>query len=242
MFEQVTQRERQAGLDEPRGTRVSQAVPRRAVGHRLAGWCGLALAAGVLLLAGTSCHVSRSRTIGLEWNNAFTWDDRFSPTKLPTTQLPPDQVETIKRAAMEALRTAFPPDTGVRLDGTTRVTDRIAVLHIDRAILGESMVCGAWLCPPSRVNYDLHMTLAQEYAKDRGITDRAEILRAIGRGIGFTAAHEFGHRHRLAGMHRTPDKRALTAGGIDVTLFYGPPLYWPERTLKDMRERFSDAR
>lgn len=190
------------------------------------------------LLAGTSCHVSSPRNIGLEWNNAFTWDDRFSPTKLPMTQLPPDQVETIKRAAMDALRSSFPPDTGVHVDATIRVTDRVSVQHIERAVLGESFVCGAWLCPPSRVNYDLHMTLAQEYAKDRGLTDRTEILHAIGRGIGFTAAHEFGHRHLLAGMHRTPDPRALTAGGIEASLFYGPPLSWPERTLQDMHERF----
>lgn len=199
---------------------------------------GLALATAFELLAGTSCHVSRNRNIGLEWNNAFTWDDRFSPTKLAPTLLPPDEIETIKRAAMDALRTAFPPETGVRFDATLRVTDRMSVQHIDRAVLGESYVCGAWLCPPSRLNYDLHMTLAQEYAKDRGLTDRTEILRAVGRGIGFTAAHEFGHRHLVAGMHRTPDKRALTAGGIDMGLFYGPPLYWPAGALKDMHERF----
>jgi hypothetical protein len=192
----------------------------------------------VQLLSGTSCHVSRNRNIRLEWNNAFTWDDRVSPTKLPTTLLAPDEVETIKRAAIDTLRAAFPPETGVRFEATLRVTDRISVQHIERAVLGESYVCGAWLCPPSRVNYDLHMTLAQEYAKDRGLTDRTDVLRAVGRGIGFTAAHEFGHRHLVAGMHRTPDKRALTAGGIDMGLFYGPPLYWPERALKDMHERF----
>ena len=101
---------------------------------------------------------------------------------------------------------------------------------------GQSWVCSYWFCPPSQINYDLHLTSAQIFAERLQITSRDEILRAVGRGIGNTAAHEFGHRRNFAGMDRQGDQW-FTDGGDDEGMFYGPPLSWPAETLVDMRSK-----
>ena len=71
-----------------------------------------------------------------------------------------------------------------------------------RMFFGQSWICSYWFCPPTQINYDLHLTSAQIFAERLQITSRDDILRAVGRGIGNTAAHEFGHRRNFVGMDR----------------------------------------
>ena len=101
-------------------------------------------------------------------------------------------------------------DTIVALGGEIRPSDRM--------FFGQSWACGFWICPPSQINYDLHLTSAQIFAQSLQITSQDEILRAAGRGIGNTAAHEFGHRRNVAGMDREGDQW-FTDGGADRVMF-----------------------
>jgi hypothetical protein len=191
-----------------------------------------------------SCFEPRQFDIALDWKNKFIWQDVESSG--PEVELlTPAEIDLVKSEGLETLTAAFEHVPNVRIsDGENNARDTIEVRNLAATgtrparwmALGETdPICLSGACPPSRINYDLHMMLAQRYAAQLKITDRREILRAIGRGIGNTAAHEFGHRHRLARMDQRSDPQAFTYSDDHPSLFYGERLHWPRDTLEDMR-------
>jgi hypothetical protein len=156
-----------------------------------------------------------------------------------TAELTAAEIDIVKTEALETLRTAFGQFRNVHVStGRPKARDRIEVRNIRGMALGlTDRLCLSGACPPSRIDYDLHMTLAQRYGAELKLTERSDVIAAIGRGIGNTAAHEFGHRHRLARMDQMTDPHAFTYSDDHRSLFYGPQLYWPRETLEDMRAK-----
>ena len=212
-------------------------------GLRVVGWRPLLLA---LLCA--SCARSPCRfNIQFDWTGPLTWVDSSRPPA--RRSLTAEETALVTQTATATLAAAFEefPRVCVGARGKptdvlqVRFTDTIVALggeirSSDRMFFGQSWACGVWICPPSQINYDLHLTSAQIFAETLQITSQDETLRAAGRGIGNTAAHEFGHRRSFAGMDREGDQW-FTDGGADRVMFYGPPLSWPPQTLADMRKR-----
>lgn len=204
------------------------------------------LAAMAMLCA--SCARSPCRFIvQLEWTGPLTWVDSSRPPA--RRSLTAEETELVIQTANRTLAAAFEEFPRVCVGARGKPTDVLEVRFndtivamgaeiraSDRMFFGQSWACGVWICPPSQINYDLHLTSAQLFAERLGITDRDETLRAVGRGIGNTAAHEFGHRRSFAGMDREGDQW-FTDGGADRVMFYGPPLSWPPETLADMRRK-----
>jgi hypothetical protein len=185
--------------------------------------------------------------VQFEWTGPLTWVDSSEPhakrsLTAEETALVTETANTTLAAAFEEFPRVCVGKRGKPTDVLqVRFTDTIVALGAeirpsDRMFFGQSWSCGFWICPPSQINYDLHLTSAQLFAERVKITNRDDILRAVGRGIGNTAAHEFGHRRSFAGMDREGDQW-FTDGGDDVGMFYGPPLSWPPATLADMRRR-----
>jgi hypothetical protein len=192
----------------------------------------------LLGLAGLACSCSEPRRfeVDLQWKNNFTWDDVDSSgdeSEVLTTA----EIDTVKAEALETLKAAFEQVRNVHVStGDGKARDRIEVHNIRGMALGlTDRLCLSGACPPSRIDYDLHMILAQRYGAQLRVTERGDVTRAIGRGIGNTAAHEFGHRHRLARMDQMTDPKAFTYSDDHPSLFYGDRLYWPRETLEDMR-------
>lgn len=195
-----------------------------------------------------SCARSPCRFIvQFDWTGPLTW---VEPSQPPARRsLTAEETALVTQTAHATLAAAFAEFPRVCVGGRDTPTDVLQVLYPDatstpgdetrvtgRMFFGQSHVCGFWICPPSQINYDLHLTSAQLFAERLQITNRDDILRAVGRGIGNTAAHEFGHRRSFAGMDR-PGDQWFTDGGDDQGMFYGPPLSWPPATLADMREK-----
>ncbi len=195
-----------------------------------------------------SCTRSPCRFIvQFEWTGPLTWVDS-TPT-YRRRSLTAEETALVTQTATTTLAAAYEEFPRVCVGARGKPTDVMHVLYPDsasspademrvggRMFFGQSWVCSYWFCPPTQINYDLHLTSAQIFAERRQITSRDEILRAVGRGIGNTAAHEFGHRRNFAGMDR-PGDQWFTDGGDDEGMFYGPPLSWPPETLADMRKK-----
>jgi len=195
-----------------------------------------------------SCARSPCRFIvQFDWTGPLTWVDSSQPHA--RRGLTAEETELVTQTANTTLAAAFEEFPRVCAGGRGKPTDVMQVRFTDtifspggeitrtgRMFFGQSWVCGFWICPPSQINYDLHLTSAQIFAESLQITSPDEILRAAGRGIGNTAAHEFGHRRSFVGMDREGDQW-FTDGGADRVMFYGPPLSWPPATLADMRRR-----
>ena len=195
-----------------------------------------------------SCERSPCRfNIQFDWTGPLTWVDSSRPPV--RRSLTAEETALVTQTANTTLAAAFAefPRVCVGAPGKptdllqVRFTDTIVALGAeirpsDRMFFGQSWACGFWICPPSQINYDVHLISAQNFAERLQITSRDDILRAAGRGIGITAAHEFGHRRSVAGMDREGDQW-FTDGGADQAMFYGPPLSWPPETLADMRRK-----
>lgn len=192
----------------------------------------------MVCVAGLACSWSEPRRfdIDLEWKNNFTWQDVDSSGDQAAV-LTTAEINIVKAEALETVKAAFEPFGNVHVSadgGKTR--DTIEVRNIRGMALGVTEpFCLSGACPPSRIDYDLHMILAQRYGAELKVSDRREVLRAIGRGIGNTAVHEFGHRHRLARMDQMTDPLAFTYSDDHPSMFYGDRLSWPRETLEDMR-------
>ena len=202
----------------------------------------------VIAILCASCARSPCRfLVQFAWTGPLTWVESSHPPA--RRNLTAEETELVTRTATTTLAAAFEESPRVCVGARGKPTDVMEVRFTNtifapggeitrtgRMFFGQSWVCGFWICPPSQINYDIHLISAQIYAERLQITDRDEILRAAGRGIGNTAAHEFGHRRSFAGMDREGD-RWFTDGGADQVMFYGPPLNWPPATLADMRRR-----
>jgi hypothetical protein len=186
--------------------------------------------------------------VQFEWSSPLTWVERASG-RAERRPLTAEETEIVKQKAATTLAAAFAEFPRVCVGASAKPTDVMQVLYPDptstpadelrvggRMFFGQSWVCSFWICPPSQINYDLHLTSAQIFAERLQITDKDTILRAVGQGIGNTAAHEFGHRRNFAGMDQQGDEW-FTDGGDDEGMFYGPPLTWPAATIADMRNR-----
>lgn len=227
------------------GEIVVATATRAAIERCLTMRAKLARLAAIAMLC-ASCARSPCRFIvQFDWTGPLTWVDSSQQRRTLTAE----ETALVTETANMTLAAAFTefPRVCVGKSGKptdvleVRFTDTIVALGAeirpsDRMFFGQSWACGFWICPPSQINYDLHLTSAQIFAERSGITDRNDILRAAGRGIGITAAHEFGHRRSLAGMDREGDQW-FTDGGADPVMFYGPALSWPPETLADMRQR-----
>lgn len=202
----------------------------------------------VIAILCASCARAPCRfNIQFDWGIPLTWVQSSRPHE--KRSLTTEETALVTTTATATVAAAFEEFPRVCLGGHDRPTDVMQVRFTDtifapggeitrtgRMFFGQSWVCGFWICPPSQINYDLHLTSAQVFAERLHITDRDEILHAAGRGIGNTAAHEFGHRRSFAGMDREGDQW-FTDGGADRVMFYGPPLSWPPETLADMRRK-----
>lgn len=195
-----------------------------------------------------SCARSPCRfVIQFEWSSPLTWvDSSHTPVRRSLTA---EETALVTETAGATLAAAFNEFPRVCVGTRGKPTDVMRVLYPDststpgddlrvggRMFFGQSWVCSFWFCPPSQINYDLHLTSAQIFAERLQITDKDAVLRAVGQGIGNTAAHEFGHRRNFAGMDQQGDQW-FTDGGDDQGMFYGPPLTWPPATLAEMRAK-----
>ena len=197
------------------------------------------------MLCASCAHSPCRFVVQFNWTGPLTWVEGSQPRRPLTaeeTALVRDTANATLAAAFEEFPRVCVAPRGKATDVMqVRFTNTIVALGADirpsdRMFFGQSWVCGFWICPPSQINYDLHLTSAQIFAESLQITRRDEILRATGRGIGNTAAHEFGHRRGFVGMDHEGDQW-FTDGGADRVMFYGPPLRWPPATLADMRKR-----
>ena len=201
----------------------------------------------VLMACTTSTGSPCRFVVRFDWGSPLTWVDSTQPHT--RRNLTAEETELVTHTAGATLAAAFEEFPRVCVNAPGKPTDVMQVRFTatiyspgfeirasDRMFFGQSYICGVWVCPPSQINYDLHLISAQLFAERLQITSRDDILRAVGRGIGNTAAHEFGHRRNFAGMDQ-PGDQWFTDGGDDQGMFYGPPLSWPPATLADMRHR-----
>jgi len=202
----------------------------------------------LLAMLCASCERSPCRFIvQFEWTGPLTWVDSSSTHR--RRSLTAEETGLVTQTAGTTLAAAFAEFPRVCIGARGKPTDVLHVLYPDsaaspademrvggRMFFGQSWICSYWFCPPTQINYDLHLTSAQIFAERLQITSRDDILRAVGRGIGNTAAHEFGHRRNFIGMDRDGDQW-FTDGGDAEAMFYGPPLSWPPETLADMRRK-----
>ncbi len=136
-------------------------------------------------------------------------------------------VESLARAELAA---AF---AGLRLDVTAARTAHYRVRVVQafpprQAIRGmavaESRVLGA-LGGEGAIDFATLAALAVRFAPPG--TSRADLVAAIGRGIGRVAAHELAHQILPRGnLHATTDEASYDFGSIDrAGQFYGP-MHW----------------
>jgi hypothetical protein len=184
------------------------------------------IAALLIAWAAMACSPAPRRyNLELQWKNDFTWQD--ARTGAGAARLTSEEIDALTIAAHETLVAAFAGLPAVSVSAAGKVSDPIEVRNLQMFALAETGPCGLRICGPSRINYDLHRDFAQTYGGQLHITDRRDVIRAIGRGIGNTAAHEFGHRHHLPGMDQTSDPLAFTYADGHPSLFYGARLSWP---------------
>ena len=135
----------------------------------------------------------------------------------------------VREASRRELRRAF---AGLRLEVTdtphahyrVRVTQQFGERRPPRFGVAESRVFGA-LGGDGAVDFSVLATMAVDFAPAG--TTRAELVEAIGRGIGRVAAHELAHQILPErNFHASTDAASYDfAGANRRTQFYGP-IHW----------------
>lgn len=189
----------------------------------------LPLASLLLLLAVSSGCAKRESTVGFLFN-ADACILRPGALEPFGEVLSPDERESIQRTARAELASAFAPFR-VAITDNAGAFWRIAVVRslptrgsqaLPRS--GESIALGP-LGGGGTVACDVVVRKAMQFAP--AATTRAQLVTAIGRGVGRTAAHELVHQVLGAsGTHNDADLDSYEHGSSDrASQFYGT-LHW----------------
>jgi RHS repeat-associated protein len=194
------------------------------------------LAAVIAVLAGAYLHSypasqnifgsgSRIYVVSFEWQNEFTLGGgRFTA----------EEVELVKLWTYQTMRLAY---SGYRVlvseggRGTNRMIVKRGGAYNDYA---GSTILGSIA---SEINYDLLADRALNYAPNK--QDRREIAAGIGRGVGATAAHEFGHQVGLRWMDTTRDPNTYDFHSSDRFSQYYGQLHWLPQNLAELQKKVS---
>lgn len=161
----------------------------------------------------------------------FDWQiQKWSVGREP---LDSSEVDEIKATAIETFKGAF-SGFGIVVSaggGTNRITVKGelggSVGSTDTSIIDTYA---------STVYYENIANFAQRYAKELGKTDRREIIRGVGRGIGAAAAHEFGHQKRFTTDNTIDVNSYDYYSGERWQEYYGE-LHWTPQALEVMKKK-----
>jgi len=168
------------------------------------------------------------------------------------------QAATIKTAALDAFKKAFNSYPVSASEGTAKSGDHRANVIDGYLMVGGKEHCGATIewsdVSDSDIYYRKHMEMAQFALPIALITAqdvqdalrRADLMKAIGAGIGNTAAHEVGHQFfwekygmedsSISTYNGAPGCDPRTAGGH----FYGfGPISWEDVTAAAWKTRLA---
>ena len=179
--------------------------------------------------AAYAAHTARSRPESVE---AGFWFDEvtFSSNRLGES-LTKDEAATIEDLARAEVREAFrelPITLSSRHDAryTLHVRQEVLDLRFKRAVgvAGQSRGI-AGLGGSGSISFNFLANGAMAWAPDA--TSRAELVAAIGRGIGRTAVHEFTHQILpMAPIHDSRDDQSYEfASAARYAQYYGP-MHW----------------
>ena len=165
--------------------------------------------------------------LGVEWRNLWTlgYDDK----QASFNYLSDEEISIVKMSAYEELRKAVSGFKVVVTEGGG--TNKIIVSP-------ELGVCGStpnFASTVSKVYYQKQDSNARSYSKERGITDKGQILIALGKGIGATAAHEFSHQMGFPSDPLT-DRLSWDYGSCDRPEHYFEELHWSTPALENLRK------
>ena len=190
-----------------------------------------AIVAAALMTAGSLywCTGAPSRSRGID--AGFWFDDlTFDSSRLggPLTR---SEIKTIESVAHAELREAFsglPIVFSERRDAryTIRVVQELLDLRFKRpvGVAGQSRGIPG-LGGSGSVSFDFLAKGAMAWAPDDA--DRAEIVAAIGRGIGRTAVHEFTHQLLpKASIHDSRDEQSYEYASAARRAQYFGPMRW----------------
>ena len=204
----------------------------------------------------------------LVWQNDFTFTPDY-PNRLPalTTDITSDAT-VIKAAALKAMKDAYKGFWIVIAEGTSGTGDHRATVMNSQTLV-HAATCGATnsnvvQVRDSQVDYLMNMQNAQDALKvvinnsqdEANALKRIDLLQAIGRGIGVTAAHEIAHHFLFlcCAMDADPGSDPLArgtynatgcSGSIDPspwTGFWPNPvirIHWEPATLRGLNECLS---
>ncbi|HZI81569.1 MAG TPA: hypothetical protein VFD69_18745 [Vicinamibacterales bacterium] len=190
-----------------------------------------------ILIAGAAAYLlatTRSRPASIE--AAFWFDDVAFDSSRLGSPLTAGEIATIESVAREELRHAFrglPISISARRDAryTLRVVQEVLDLRFKRpvGVAGQSRGIAGFGGSGS-VSFDFLANGAMAWAP--GDADRAELVAAIGRGIGRTAVHEFTHQLLpTAPIHASRDDQSYEyQSAARRAQYYGPmrwDLAWP---------------
>jgi RHS repeat-associated protein len=162
-------------------------------------------------------------TIGFEWKNEFflnSADDLLTKT----------EVDIVKDSAVNSMREAY-AGFKVAISKEGGGTRKIVVSpQLDEA--GKTFF-NSYV---STVYYPTLLFMLKRYAKERGVSERLEMLTALGRSIGRVAAHEMGHQGGLNFvLDNSKDQNSYDYKSSDrPQLFFGN-LYWSDQASKAMQ-------
>jgi hypothetical protein len=191
----------------------------------------------------------REFNLVVNWKNQFFWRDvSLLHSKQKDFPLAAAETSTIKQAALESAQAAFAafPTIHVLDGGESRDVFNVVdgtEMGNDGLSLGSTSPYCVWKgpCPDTKIFYEQHLIDAQEVTQDsRGhnTQTRADYIPAIGRGIGRTIAHEFGHRYGLNFMHEGPANE-FQSGAQKVEnngpWFGVPDLKWGDKVFEEIR-------
>jgi hypothetical protein len=185
-----------------------------------------------MLMAGAAAYLLATRHARPAVIEAGIW---FEPVTFESNRLgaplTPDEAATVERVAREELRRAFvglPIDISDRRDAryTLSVVQAVHDLRFRRAVgvAGQSRgITG--LGGSGTISFDFLANGAMAWAPDDA--GRADLVEAIGRGIGRTAVHEFTHQILpRAPIHSSRDAASYEfASAARVAQYYGP-MHW----------------
>jgi hypothetical protein len=203
----------------------------------------------------------------LVWQNDFTFTPDY-PNRLPslTTDITSDAT-VIKQAALKAMKDAYKDFWIVIVEGTPGTGDHRATVLNTQTLVAHSRSCGATnpnQPRESQVDYIVNMQNAQDALKvvinnsqdEAAALQRIDLLQAIGRGVGVTAAHELAHHFlfNCCAMDADPEQDPLARGAYNATGcsgvldpspwtgFWPKPvikLHWEPATLRGLNECLS---
>jgi RHS repeat-associated protein len=195
----------------------------------------IVVSVGMIVATMSSCTsfyqlLNDSRKISLNWQiNNWAIAIRRNDSLLDS-----NEIDDIKRITKEIITKAFTGYEVTISEGETG--NRMYIKNFyDANVGGFTQLPGATY---SDIYYDSLKEKADDYAKERSIDDRKQIINGMGRAIGNTIAHEFLHQLNALASHNSTDRMSYDYHAFDRwEQFYGEDFHWSPTAKAELDKR-----